>query len=244
MNYSLRTTCILAVTIAVASGCVVGTDGTATWEEDDTIKTSEALTSFNGSLAGAYASAYYNNPNTHFTDYTSLGGDCTNFVSQSILAGLVQSTNKTTVYNARTTYQDKANSFNDWWYTSDALRATPEWAGANGLFAYLTTQAAHPNYTGLKVAKTYWPEFIGAPFFSAGSIVHKINVSDNSPTTTSWCPINSACHSMVVVTAGGLGQAVVAYRNATGYSPAKTTLLAPPANATYALYAFRISGFQ
>lgn len=204
----------------------------------------QAITaSYSGYHAGSYASMYYLNLNTYFYDFTNDGGDCTSFASQAILAGLAGTTDKWTVYQKRLSYQDNAYASNDWWYSSANNRATPEWAGADGLYSYLTKQAQNPGWSGLKVTRVYYPGFVGPAAFKIGDIVSKVNLSDTDPNVTSWCKTSRACHTAIVVTSGNsLDQAVVAYRNATGYSPKKVPL-SNLASAKYGLYVFRISQF-
>ncbi len=196
--------------------------------------------------ASGYAAAWYNLANYTsagmFHDFSNEGGDCTNFASQAILAGLTHSTSRATVWNARYQFQDKAYPGNDWWYSYYAAttgRAMPNWAGANGLYRYLKTQAANPTYRGLQVrlvASGTQP----SSYFQQGEIISKVNVSDYA---NPRCAVGEACHTAVVVSDGSAyGSVIVAYRNAPPTPPNKVPL-AQLVNSKYQLYQFHINGF-
>lgn len=188
---------------------------------------------FAGTYAASYASNWYANPNTYFADFSdpTYGGDCANFASQSILAGLASSASKRTVYNARLTYQDNAYAPNDWWYTSSASRAMPEWAGANGLFNYLRTQVANPSYDGLKVSRVQYGGAPNASQFRLGDIVSLVSGG-------------VAFHTMVVVRTGTNATAEVAYRNGGGLPPRKRTVARVAQDYPTGWYVFRVTGFH
>ena len=77
---------------------------------------------YNRENAVAYARRWALDRNPLFVDFTGRGGDCTNFVSQAILAGSCT--------------MDYAETFG-WYYISDADRA-PAWSGVEFLYDYLT----------------------------------------------------------------------------------------------------------
>lgn len=70
----------------------------------------------------AYARRWAFARNPLFNDYSSFGGDCTNFVSQCLLAGAL-------VMNETPTF--------GWYYKSDLDRA-PAWTGVEPFFKFLT----------------------------------------------------------------------------------------------------------
>lgn len=45
------------------------------------------VSAYNGANAATYAKKWYNGQNPQYNDYSGSGGDCTNFVSQCVLAG-------------------------------------------------------------------------------------------------------------------------------------------------------------
>lgn len=76
--------------------------------------------------AQEYALAFALKRNALFPDYTGIGGDCTNFVSQCLLAGCCEM-NYTPTYG--------------WYYISPKERA-PAWTGVQYLYNFLTQNTA------------------------------------------------------------------------------------------------------
>ena len=76
---------------------------------------------YNRENAVTYAKRWALSRNPLFTDYTRLGGNCTNFVSQAILAGSCA--------------MDYSSPFG-WYYASDGDRA-PAWTGVEFLYNFL-----------------------------------------------------------------------------------------------------------
>ncbi len=72
--------------------------------------------------AVTYAKRWALDRNPLFTNYTGIGGDCTNFVSQAVLAGSC-----------------KMNFTQDfgWYYLSDSFRA-PAWTGVEYFYDFIT----------------------------------------------------------------------------------------------------------
>ncbi|MEG0856256.1 MAG: amidase domain-containing protein [Terrisporobacter sp.] len=72
-----------------------------------------------------YATKWALSRNIRFTDYSEMGGDCTNFISQCINAGKIP--------------MDKVgnNIIEQWYWYSDKER-TPSWSGADFFYNYLT----------------------------------------------------------------------------------------------------------
>ena len=86
---------------------------------------------YNRENAVAYARNWALGRNPLFTDFTGRGGDCTNFVSQAILAGSCT--------------MDYTPTFG-WYYVSEADRA-PAWSGVEYLFDFLTGSGDFPPNT-------------------------------------------------------------------------------------------------
>lgn len=111
------------------------------------------------SYAVDYAERYYDEPygssgsNNRFHDYGYLanGGNCTNFVSQAIMAGLVRSTSSSTVFSSRYDYDIDASSgsYYRWYFRSDGDKG-PAFTGAHKLHEYAKYNYSH--YKGLHFA--------------------------------------------------------------------------------------------
>lgn len=94
---------------------------------------------YNPDIAVEYAQKYAKIVVPRFQDYTNYpnGGNCTNFVSQAILAGLVGSSNVDEVYRKRLNYVVDNNPKSDykWYFKSDGNRGEA-WTGASQLYEY------------------------------------------------------------------------------------------------------------
>ena len=84
---------------------------------------------YNRERAVEYAKNWALSRNPLFNDYTSIGGNCTNFVSQSILAGSCT--------------MDYSEPFG-WFYISDAERA-PAWTSVEFLHDFLVGAGDYPD---------------------------------------------------------------------------------------------------
>jgi len=104
----------------------------------------DSHTYYNPNWASGYATAHYNTPygsgngQNPFHDYSSLsdGGNCTNFVSQAIIAGMDNTQTMSTIYTDRVNFDIDANGgVYRWYYRSDADRG-PAFTSANKLHEY------------------------------------------------------------------------------------------------------------
>ena len=84
---------------------------------------------YNRENAVKYAKNWALSRNPLFTDYTDLGGNCTNFVSQALLAG--------------SCVMDRSDPFG-WFYESD-LDRSPSWTGVEFLYNYLVGAEGYPS---------------------------------------------------------------------------------------------------
>jgi len=80
--------------------------------------------SYNRSKAVEYADRYWKNYNPAYINFSKLGGDCTNYVSQCMRAG-----------GAPDDYSGPIEQ--QWWYNLKTHRYTPSWTGVNQLYRYL-----------------------------------------------------------------------------------------------------------
>lgn len=77
---------------------------------------------YNRSKAIEYARRWWNGRNSAYYDFEKLGGDCTNFISQCLLAG---------------GYQMDRRKWG--WYYENLNSRSYSWTGVNELYNYLTT---------------------------------------------------------------------------------------------------------
>lgn len=78
---------------------------------------------YDRAAAVEYARKWAFSRNPLFTDFAGIGGDCTSFVSQCLLAGCC-AMNFTPVFG---------------WYYIDSVRRTPSWTGVEYFYNFLTT---------------------------------------------------------------------------------------------------------
>lgn len=135
-----------------------------------------------------YGSAAGQNP---FCSYASLnpGGDCTNFASQAVMAGLVGSSDPATVLSKRRSFQaDRYSNGTRWYYESCGDKA-PAWSGAHALYQYAAGNKA--SYKGLHFTLVTYDtptKFMDYTKVQAGDIIF-----------ADWEHDGRIDHSMVVV---------------------------------------------
>lgn len=81
---------------------------------------------YNRSFAIEYAYTWWNKRNPKYANFDSLGGDCTNFVSQCLFAGGIEMN-----------YEQ-----NGWFYNNINSRA-PSWTGVDEFFNFATTNTSN-----------------------------------------------------------------------------------------------------
>jgi len=81
---------------------------------------------YNRNAAVAYAARWATGRNPAYYDYSAIGGDCTNFASQTLYAG-----------SGIMDYTPEIG-----WYYIDANNKAPAWTGVEFLFRYLTEDVA------------------------------------------------------------------------------------------------------
>ena len=77
---------------------------------------------YNRQIAIEYAYKWWNNRNPQFFNFDSLGGDCTNFVSQCLYSGGIQ-----------------MDFSHPGWYYSNINNRSPSWTGVEQFFEYATS---------------------------------------------------------------------------------------------------------
>ncbi|MFI8227861.1 amidase domain-containing protein [Streptomyces sp. NPDC085900] len=86
---------------------------------------------YNYPAMAAYAEKYWKNYNTAYRRYNGMGGDCTNFLSQSLYAGgwkqvTASTEDYDTWYSGSSSDSDTWIGVNEWsWFTQTAKRTTP-----------------------------------------------------------------------------------------------------------------------
>lgn len=130
----------------------------------------------------AYATTYYDAPYSNtgpssapllnpFTDYSQVsGGNCANFGSQSIVAGLIGVSDIEKVFEHRIDFTaDRGGGGYEWYFISDADRG-PAWTGATKLREYADHNK--PTYMGLHF------EFVTNDTLTAFMDYKKVQVGD------------------------------------------------------------------
>jgi len=151
---------------------------------------------------------------TAFPKYQEFGGNCTNFVSQSVLAGLVDNSDKYVVYNKRAYYmadRDKGCSY-CWYYDTSTSRGSA-WTGANDLYNYAKSNL--DSYWGMHftfVTKDSSTTYLDTSKILVGDVVF-----------ADWTGDGYIDHSMIVTTktANSYSGVKVSYQNSEGYAPRK-----------------------
>ncbi|MCQ2462981.1 MAG: amidase domain-containing protein [Clostridia bacterium] len=97
--------------------------------------------SYNPSAAASYALKYWNNYNSSYSNYNSIGGDCANFVSQCLRAGGLP--------------------MDDNWYWYSYNNHSASWTGALSLKKYLVDRMGYkliksPSASDLSVGDVLW----------------------------------------------------------------------------------------
>ena len=126
------------------------------------------INKFDRNLAVNYALQYALVKNPQYHDYTNLGGNCTNFISQCIFAGAPQ-----------------MNTSNNGWYYYSVSNTTPAWANVEPFYNFATTNnklgffAKNTNINLCEVGDIIQLRFKNKTLFSHSLIITKI--MDYSP---------------------------------------------------------------
>ncbi len=122
-----------------------------------------ASSTYNASAAVAYALQYAIIPNSAYVDFTNLGGDCMNFISQCLYAGGI-------VQHVGTVYTDTC-----WFYQSSTNRSA-SWTGASEFRNYITSSASKINMTSSSWSGVVPGDII--QLMNSGSAYHSLIVSN------------------------------------------------------------------
>lgn len=175
--------------------------------------------------------------NKFFPNYTDLGGNCTNFANQSILAGLVGSTSPKDLYNKGKFFStDKsANSPNKWYFigkNGNTFDLSHSWKGAKELKAYADSNA-NVKYKGMHF------EFITRDSSSKSLEFSKIKKGDLM--FADWTGDGNIDHTMIITnkTSNNYSGIYVTYQNASGYSEQKNIALSKINKTNTIFYVYR-----
>lgn len=166
---------------------------------------------YNAPAAVTYALKYYKTPNKDYADYSSQGGDCTNFLSQCLKAGGWIQVNK-------------------WHWISDGkscddnmtfCKRSPGWSGAYKFYEYINNNGAQrvsQKFANIEVYYWYSTSKTREKFRAATSVLNKGDIVQLAKTANS----GTVHHSTIVTSKDeGAKQIFVTYRNADGYPVAK-----------------------
>ncbi len=109
-----------------------------------------------------YALDYALNPNPNYADFTNLGGDCTNFISQCLYAG------------GKSMHYGTAYSGSCWYYTTSTNRSST-WTGASQFRNYVTSGNSQ-----LNMSTSNWNNVVNGDIIqlmSSGSAYHSLIIT-------------------------------------------------------------------
>jgi Putative amidase domain len=168
--------------------------------------------------------------NTGFPDFTGVGGDCTNFASSAIMAGLVGNTDPNTVVNNAKFFQSSP------WYFAWGTPFTrgTAWTGAHEFYTYAKTTRTK----GMKFS------FVTRDSPTQALAFSQIQVGDL--VFADWTNDGTIDHSMIVTgkTANSYAGIAVSYRNSTGHNPQSNRALATFNSTRTAFHVYRPVSFQ
>lgn len=165
---------------------------------------------------------------TSFPDYTSLGGNCTNFVSQAVLSGLIGNSDKNYVYNRRDYYlADRDKGCMYCWYYHSTTSYGPSWKGAHEFYDYVNNNLL-----------SYWGmHFDPITHDSPTQYMDTSKVQTGDIIFADWENDGFIDHTMIVTdkTANSYAGIKVSYQNSDGYLKRKNRPLSE-INGYYSIF--------
>ncbi len=121
-----------------------------------------SLLAYDRQKALEYANTWALSRNPRYYDYSNLGGDCTNFISQCILAG-----------GGIMNYTRDLG-----WYYNNANDKAPAWTGVTYIFNFLTRSTSGPGPFGMEVdvSQIVVGDIIQLAFQDTGRFSHSLIV--------------------------------------------------------------------
>jgi hypothetical protein len=133
------------------------------------MKTNQSILEYRREEARDYALKWALNPNPQFYDYTSLGGDCTNFASQALWAG-----------GSLMNYDPQSG-----WYYIDPNRKSSSWTGVNFLYDFLMTNRSRGPFAALVQPQDLRiADLIQLSFHGDGKFNHTVVITGLEPPFT------------------------------------------------------------
>jgi len=125
-------------------------------------KTSDHYLPYDAKKAVEYANIWAMERNPRYYDYSSIGGDCTNFISQCIFAG-----------GGIMNYTRDLG-----WYYNNANDKAPAWTGVSYLYQFLTRKTGGPGPVGkdIHVSEIEPGDIIQLAFHETGRFSHSLIV--------------------------------------------------------------------
>lgn len=122
----------------------------------------DSLITYDRQKALVYANTWALGRNPQFYDYSNLGGDCTNYISQCILAG-----------NGIMNYTRDLG-----WYYNSANDKAPAWTGVTYLYNFLTRKTPGPGPFGvvIDVSEVEAGDIVQLAFQDTGRFSHSLIV--------------------------------------------------------------------
>lgn len=226
MKYSFLPSLLLATTAFAAdnSSCSNFKDGKCYYNADKAIEY-------------ALNQVHSNEWNKWFPNYTDLGGNCTNFANQAILAGLTGDTSPESIYKKGKYFSidSNGNSPYKWFFigkNGNNWNLSSSWKGAKELKSYADSNA-NVKYKGMHF------EFITKDSSSSSLSFSKIQKGDII--FADWTNDGSIDHTMIVTkkTMNSYNGIYVTYQNASGYTEKKNTSLASINSNKTVFYVYR-----
>jgi hypothetical protein len=192
---------------------------------------SNGICTYSPSSAVNYARNYALT-DTAFPKYQAFGGNCTNYVSQSILAGLVGSSDKYQVYNKRAYYMaDRDKGCTYCWYYDTGTSRGYSWTGAHELYQYAKSNL-----------NSYWGmHFNLVTFDSKTQALDTTKVQTGDVIFADWTGNGTIDHSMIVTqkTSNSYSGIFVSYQNSEGYASRLDRALSAINSVSTVFYVYR-----
>jgi len=173
---------------------------------------------YDGDTSADYAYEFGKKSTSPFYDFKDLGGDCTNFASQAILAGMTGITEPSDLKPKRYSYLADQNYNNLAWYYKTSNNRGSAWTGADWMFKY--AKSNKNSYKGLHF------DFITK---DSSTVALKINlVKKGDIIFADWENDGVIDHTMIVTqkySCNSYSCVKVAYHNSAGNSMQKNRSL-------------------